>query len=171
MKALKPFLKSNDTLKAKKLEWIFGVPEVVYRKMYGDTKYKYGLELVDKINEDSVTFSSPILYGSADEALIAQIIKCKDRFDVQCISCLKELLSLMKKDPIIARFVYHLPSFTYQGARFTDWFRPYLEEQIADRHRSQISTNQYLRNKYELTAKALAHLDALQPQFEEFQKE
>jgi hypothetical protein len=112
----------------KKLEWVFGIPEVVYRKVYGETKCKFGVELVDKINEESVNFLSPILYGSSDEALIAQIIKCKDRFDVQCISCLKELLSLMRKDEVIAKYLYHLPSFTYQGARFTDWFRPYLEE-------------------------------------------
>ena len=75
-----------------------------------------------------MTFRSPILYGAADEALIAQIIKSNGRFDVQCISCLKELLSLMRKDNDIALFVYSLPSYTYQCARFTDWFRPYLED-------------------------------------------
>ena len=81
--------------------------------MYGETKSKYGLELVDRINEESVTFGSPVLFGAADEALIAQIVKCKDRFDVQCISCLKELLSLMQEDEVIADYVYHLPPFTY----------------------------------------------------------
>jgi len=79
-----------------------------------------------------MTFSSPILYGAADEALITQITKCRDRLDVQCISCLKELLSLMRKDQTIAYFFYHLPSYTYQCARFTDWFRPYLTEQLSD---------------------------------------
>jgi hypothetical protein len=82
LKALKPFLSSNDSLKRQKLEWIFGVPEVVSRKIYGDPRSKYGLELVDRINEESMTFKSPILYGSADEALIAQIIKSNGRFDV-----------------------------------------------------------------------------------------
>jgi len=114
LKALKPFLRSEDSLKAKKLEWVFGIPEVVSRKSYGGDRSKYGVELVDRINEEATKFCSPILLGAAgDEALIAQIVKCKGRFDVQCISCLKELLSLMRKDRDIARFVYHLPPSTY----------------------------------------------------------
>jgi hypothetical protein len=32
LKALKPFLRSDDSLKEKKLEWVFGVPELVSRK-------------------------------------------------------------------------------------------------------------------------------------------
>jgi len=171
LKALKPFLRFDDSLKQKKLEWVFGVPEVVSRKVYGDSKCKYGIELVDRINEESMKFSSPILFGAADEALIAQIVKCKGRFDVQCISCLKELLSLMRKDNAIARFVYHLPPATYQCARFTDWFRPYLEEQLADPSRASAATNQYFRNKYDLLAKAMTHLEALEPAFAKFKEE
>ena len=172
LKALKPFLRSDDTLKQKKLEWVFGIPEVVSRKVYGAPRCKYGLELVDRVNEEATKFASPILFGAAgDEALLAQIVKCKGRFDVQCISCLKELLSLMRKDPEIARFVYHLPPSTYQCARFTDWFRPYLEEQLADPSRASASTNQYFKHKYDLLAKAVAHLDALEPTFAEFERE
>jgi hypothetical protein len=29
LKALKPFLRSNDSLKIQKLEWVLGVPEVI----------------------------------------------------------------------------------------------------------------------------------------------
>lgn len=71
LKALKPFLRADDSLKPQKLEWVFGVPEVVSRKVYGESRHKYGLELVDRINEESMTFSSPVLYGASDEALIA----------------------------------------------------------------------------------------------------
>ena len=77
----------------------------------------------------------------------------------------------MRKDHGIARFVYHLPPSTYQCARFTDWFRPYLEEQLADPSRASASTNQYFKNKYDLLAKAVAHLDALEPTFAEFERE
>lgn len=171
LKALKPFLRSDDGLKMQKLEWVFGVPEPVQRKAYGGTRPKYGLQLADKINEDSIAFLSPILYGATDEALIAQILKCKGRHEVQCISCLKELLSLMRKDDDVARYLYHLPPNSYQCARFTDWFRPYLEEQLADQNKSAVATNQYYKNKFELLVKALAHLDALQPVFKKFEQE
>jgi hypothetical protein len=33
-----------------------------------------------------------------------------------------------------------------------------------------MATNPYLRNKYNLLNKALAHLDALKPTFDEFEK-
>jgi hypothetical protein len=172
LKALKPFLRADDSLKQLKLEWIFGVPEVVSRKVYGASRSKWGLELVDRVNEEAIKFVSPILAGGAcDEALIAQIVKCRGRFDVQCISCLKELLSLMRKDREIARFIYQLPPSSYQGARFTDWVRPYLEEQLADSSRASAATNQYFKNKYSLLTKALAHLDGLQPTLAEFESE
>jgi len=70
LKALKPFLMADDSLKRQKLEWVFGIPEVISRRMtYGNQRTKYGLELVDRINEEAMSFSSPILYGSGDEAL------------------------------------------------------------------------------------------------------
>lgn len=172
LKALKPFLKSNDSLKKQRLEWIFGVPEVVSRKTYGASRCKYGVELVDRINDESTKYHSPVLLETAGEdALIAQIVKQRGRFDVQCISCLKELLSVMRKDNEIARFIYHLPPSTYQCARFTDWFRPYLQEHMNDPQRQAASTNAYYRSKYELLGKAMKHLDALEPTFEEFKKE
>ena len=171
LKALKPFLLADDSLKQQKLEWIFGIPEVCSRKMYGAARCKYGVELVDRINEESVKFSSPILFAAAgDDALLAQIVKCKGRMDLPCISCLKELLSLMRKDAAIARYVYHLPPHSYQGARFTDWFRPYIEEQLHD-SKGSASSAQYFKNKCDLLNKAAAHLDALEPLFAEYEKE
>ena len=75
MKALKPFLMSNDSLKTRKLEWIFGIPEVASRRIYGASKCKYGMELVERINEEATKFVSPILLGTAsEEALLAQIV-------------------------------------------------------------------------------------------------
>ena len=49
------------------MEWVFGIPEVVSKKVPGDSRCKYGLELVDRINEESIKFSSPILPGAAEE--------------------------------------------------------------------------------------------------------
>lgn len=77
---------------------------------------------------------------------------------------------MMRKDETIAHHFYHLPSYTYQCARFTDWFRPYLSEQLADAERSHYVESRYLRNKCELLRKALAHLDALEPIFAEYAK-
>ena len=63
--ALKPFLKMNDSLKQQKLEWVLGLSEIVSRKGYREEKYKYGLELIDKINDEANVFVSPIVSGGA----------------------------------------------------------------------------------------------------------
>ena len=74
------------------------------RKNYREEKYKYGIEFVDRINEEAYTFVCPI--SSSDESLFQQLLKCKGKLETNCISCLQEMLSLMAKDDVIARFVY-----------------------------------------------------------------
>lgn len=169
LKALRPFLCTNDSLKHKKLEWIFGVPALIRGRSYGDQPPKYGLEYVDKINDECLQFNSPVLFAAADEALVAQILKCRGRFEQQCIACLKELLGLMAKDRDVAEFVWKLPPHSYQYARFIDWFRPYLLEQIAEQNRMSSGLGNHYRTKLELLNKAIAHLDALEPLFQEFE--
>ena len=171
LKALKPFLMSDDSLKILKLEWVFDVPEVVSKGTYNSTAQRYGLEVIDRINEEAIVYRSPILYGAVDDALIPQILKQRGRFDVQCISRLKELLSMMRKKETIARFVYHLPPCTYQSARFTDWVKPYIDEQLADPARQTAATNNYIRGKFALLEKAAAHYEALEPLLQKYEEE
>jgi len=96
-----------------KLEWIFGFCQVITRKNYREEKYKYGLELVDRINEDAHTYITPIASGSSEESLLSQLLKCKGKQDTNCILCLQEMLHLMSKDDVIAKFVYTTPPHTF----------------------------------------------------------
>ena len=64
LQALKPFLKMNDSLKQQKLEWVLGFSQVLTRKGYREERYKYGLEMVDKINDESNVYVSPIISGA-----------------------------------------------------------------------------------------------------------
>jgi len=43
LKALKKFLLVDDSLKQQRLEWVFGVPQLVNKKMYGSFKFDYGV--------------------------------------------------------------------------------------------------------------------------------
>lgn len=61
----------NDRVKMIKLEWIFGLPELLCKKTFTDTNFKYGGAFATRINEDVIAFNSPLLYGSQDEALLA----------------------------------------------------------------------------------------------------
>ena len=125
--ALKPFLKLNDSLKPQRLEWVFGVSQIVQRKQYQQERYKYGLEFVDRLNDECYSYVGPLTSAtSTEEPLLAQLLKAKGKMDTFAINCLTELLSLMAKDEDIARYVYTSAPPTYTNARYTDWIRPYL---------------------------------------------
>jgi hypothetical protein len=67
--ALKPFLKNSDSLKIMKLEWIFGYSQILNKKGYREERYKYGLEHVDRIGDESNTYRSPIITGPEESLL------------------------------------------------------------------------------------------------------
>jgi hypothetical protein len=60
LKALKPFVLMEDSLKAQRLEWVFGFSQIISRKNYREERYKYGLEFVDRLAEAGYTYVSPI---------------------------------------------------------------------------------------------------------------
>ncbi len=59
--ALKPFLRMDDSLKALKLEWIFGISQVQNSKNYREERYKYGLDLIMRMGDDAHTYVCPII--------------------------------------------------------------------------------------------------------------
>jgi hypothetical protein len=168
LKALKPFLRLDDEFKLLKLEWIFGFSQIGLRKNYNQEKYKYGLELVDRINEEANTYMTPLSSGANDDSLFSQLLKCKGKQDTSCILCLKEMLSLMSKDDDICRFVYTTTPPTYQYSRFTDWFRIYLENQHTDTERSA-NYNSFFKNKFESIVKSLGYLEKVEEKMRIFE--
>jgi hypothetical protein len=93
LRAVKPFLASEDSLKKQKLEWVLGVPEIVTRQQYGQTRVRYGLEVVERdghvglmqggrVDEATTNYGCPIIPASTDEVLLAQIVKYRGRLDL-----------------------------------------------------------------------------------------
>lgn len=113
--------------------------------------------MVEKINDEAITYVSPLINGPIEDALLSQLLKFKGKFETFAINCLKEMISLMAKDDDIARFVYYSAPSTYQTARYSDWIRPYLEHQKADVERS--STYQYYKSKHDTLIKSLQLLE------------
>ena len=85
-----------------------------------------------------------------------QLIKLKGKMDTQCVAILKELSDLMSVDEDITRFLYTLTPSTYAEARFTDWIKPYLQQQYDDQMKFQSS---HYRNKLEDTKAAMANME------------
>lgn len=132
LKGLKKFLRIEDKLKQQRLEWVFGIGQIVNKREYGNLgTYSYGVELVERINDDAYTYVTTWLKtGGATgttNALFASLLSVQGRMDNFCAKALKNLLSLCVKDREIARFVYNAPPPTYQHARYSDWFKSYIE--------------------------------------------
>lgn len=107
LKGLKKFLLINDDIKAQKLEWIFGVSQVVTNKPYRQNHYDYGLEVAKMINEESNTYSTTLgNIGGNNRAMFDQLLRCRGMLDTFCIKALKDLLSLADKDDSIARYIW-----------------------------------------------------------------
>jgi len=81
---------------------------------------------------------------------------------------LKDLLSLCAKDDEIARFIYNTAPPTYQHARFSDWFRGYLQNQMEEVNSKNLSTYSYYANRIPSLKKALAHLEVYEEKCKTF---
>lgn len=107
LKSLKKFLLINDSLKIQRLEWIFGISQLVSKSRFrSNNKYEYGLELVERINDDAYTYVSTLMTTTTEDALMTLLLKQRGRMDTFCIKALKDLISLCLKDIEIARYIY-----------------------------------------------------------------
>lgn len=82
LKALKKFLLVDDSLKQQRLEWVFGVPQLVSKKVYGTLKFDYGVQLVERINEEAYTYVSSLLTTSSqktEDAIFTSLLKGRTR--------------------------------------------------------------------------------------------
>jgi len=114
LKLLKKFLRLDDEFKLARIEWTFGVPQLNHKKQFRLNNYQYGLELVDKINDDAYTYETSILKGSTSEdALLTQLLKIRRQHEQLCLIAMKCLLKLCVTDPVICRYVYNCAPPTY----------------------------------------------------------
>jgi transposase len=112
---------------------------------------------------------SPITNGPSEESLFAQLLKCKGKLDTFAINCLQEMLSLMAKDDVIARFVFHAAPHCYQISRYSDWIRPYLEYQKSEVERA--NSYAYFKNKHDAILKSMTYLEKFEEKVVKFREE
>jgi hypothetical protein len=102
LKALKKFILINDSLKQQRLEWVFGVAQLVHNKQGGAAyTYSFGIETVDRLNDEAYTYVTNLLTTSSsrsEDALLSTLLKGRGRLDTFCCKALKDLLSLCVKD-------------------------------------------------------------------------
>lgn len=91
--SLTPFLLTEDSLKSKRIEWLLGFPQVTGRKNYNDDRFRFGVEIINLVNEDYRTFPSP-LQNKVNEEVVLSICR-KNAETLACIT-ISFLITIMK---------------------------------------------------------------------------
>ena len=63
LKQIRAFLKIDDSLKAQRLEWIMGLPQVVSKQNFRTKNMQYGQEIVELVSDEYYTFKSGCFKG------------------------------------------------------------------------------------------------------------
>lgn len=123
------FLKTQDDQKMQRMEWFLGFPQVNSRLAYNDDKFKFGVEIINTVNEDVFTFPSP-LNTKPNENVILGI--CRKTQESTAALGLNFLLGLMAEDEDILDYVFNCPSPNYQYSRYTDWIKDFLDNLLSN---------------------------------------
>lgn len=93
---------------------------------------KVGVKVLHSLSDECIAFKSSLIQDTVDDALLHLLWRYKGRMDTYTVNCLLNLLALIAQDEVIAQYFSELPGPTYCLARYTDWFKPYLEKQLSD---------------------------------------
>mmetsp|Transcript_6475 Transcript_6475/g.10989 ORF Transcript_6475/g.10989 Transcript_6475/m.10989 type:complete len:299 (+) Transcript_6475:236-1132(+) len=124
----------KDAFQIHRLEYLFGFGFLLNDKPTEDCPIRqYGLPMLQRQKgEEAFQILSPLDARQNDDALLNMLWKYKGRLDSFTLTCLQSLTELLTGDDDIAFYFAELPSPTYSQARYTDWIRPYFENQLED---------------------------------------
>lgn len=123
------FLGIKDDLQLKRMEWLLGTPMLLDGSMIAadpPDKPKLGVYAVQNLNDEAYWFPSTLeKIDSSNESILSLLWRSRKRFENYTMFCIKELLQLGDD---IMQYVCHMPSPSYNYARYTDWMCQYVEE-------------------------------------------
>lgn len=128
--AMHHFLKIQDSLQTKRLEWLLGTPMLMNGsviKNKPEVKPKLGIHACQCLSDEVYYFPSTLEpIETSNESILTLIWRSKRRFENYTLFCIKELITLGND---IMKYVCHMPSPSYQYARYTDWLLQFCETQ------------------------------------------
>ena len=133
----------------------------------------YGLHTTKEINDAAYTYTSGIIKNS-DDPLLKQILYCKGKQDTLCCRALQELMYLCVADDSIFRYVYTMEPYSYQYARFSDWFLTYTLDQkksVEKYIRTNPNVSSFYQNRLSIITEILKLNVEFKKKCSEFEKE
>eukprot|EP01022_Parablepharisma_sp_SALTPOND_P025670 TRINITY_DN602_c1_g1_i1.p1 TRINITY_DN602_c1_g1~~TRINITY_DN602_c1_g1_i1.p1 ORF type:complete len:1870 (-),score=221.62 TRINITY_DN602_c1_g1_i1:13785-19394(-) len=156
---IKELLMINDSLQQLRLEWMLGIANMnkMFTQLAPNEKpyeqIKFGLSLINSVRDNVNEYPSPLAYKSLYDSLLNLLWTHRKNFEIQHISC---ILSLMVKSPAAFQYVTSLPPPTYQFAKYSDWFKPFVQN-----YRSTAKGTGILLTLFNLKRDDTGHQEAL----------
>jgi hypothetical protein len=144
---MKHYLLIDDEYFEQRLEWIFGVADLVVKTsnyaMYNQPA-KVGVSFADAVGSQVCRYFTPIyksassLYGTNESALQA-LLSNKRSQTVAVLSSLKYILEAILDDKSnrILGYLQNMDPHSYQFARYWDWIKPWVANEVEQNTRNQ----------------------------------
>lgn len=129
LKALHHFLSIKDELQSLRFEWLLGIPMMMdgsLIKAAPTDKPKLGIYAIQSMGDEVYYFPSTLEHlDSVNESILNLIWRWKKRFESYTLFCIHELFCL--GDDVL-KYIWNMPSPTYQYARYSDWIEQFWDD-------------------------------------------
>jgi hypothetical protein len=156
------------SFKNNRAEWILGFSCCNTHNATEGTLHRFGTSVCNNIQEETYSYLSPIDLKQQHDSLLTLLWKYRGKMDFYVINCLNILLEIIVENQFLSEYVFNLDPPTYQYARFTDWFRPYLNKRI-----KEIKRNMQYRHstkKQECVIKCFAYLEVYEKALKQYER-
>jgi len=131
------------------------------------TLHKYGTAVLNQVTDEAYSYISPIELNKNFDALLALLWRYRGRMDFYVINCLNILLEIIVENQFLSEYMFNLDPPTYEYARFTDWFRPYLEKELEKARRNM--TYRHSTKKEEQIVKCFSFLEVYEAKLRKYE--
>ena len=131
LSCISEFLSISDAFTSKRLEWLLGVSLPSTGRLPVELS-RFGLTIVESPGDDVTNYYSPITFDNTNESVLTLLWRYHNRWDTYTMRCLNCLLWLMHESEAVFDWVFRAAPPTYQHARYSDWFEPFIKNYIAD---------------------------------------
>jgi hypothetical protein len=167
MTVCKPYLYIADEFQRNRVEWILGFSSLSTTNAVRGSLHKFGTTILTQICDEAYSYISPIDLNKNSDALLALLWRYRGRMDFYVINCLNILLEIIVENQFLSEYMFNLDPPTYEYARFTDWFRPYLEKEL-DKARKNM-TYRHSTKKEEQIVKCFCFLEIYEAKLKKYE--
>ena len=132
----KPYLYIEDEYQRNRAEWILGFSCLSTASGPQNMLPRFGTASINQITDEPYTYLSPIDLKRNNEALLALLWRYRGKMDIYVVNCLNILLEIIVENKFLSEYMFNSDPPTYEYARFTDWFRPYLNKELEKARRN-----------------------------------